>query len=111
MVSGLHQAHQHQQIKYDLAQIAPHLRHYGGTAIHHRRTAGGKGRKDDAGQNDHRTLHAYAHIAPQKRLAEMGSPLSGKGCQCHRGQRGVHIDLKKAPIDGEDHNEGQHRNK
>ena len=38
----------------------------------------------------------------------MGSPLSGKGCQCHRRECSVHIDLKKAPIDGEDHNERQH---
>ena len=41
----------------------------------------------------------------------MGSPLSGKGRQCHRGERGIHINLKKAPIDGEDHNECQHCNK
>ena len=43
MVGGLHQAHQYQQVEYDLAQIAPHLRHHGCVAIHHRRTAGGKG--------------------------------------------------------------------
>ena len=41
----------------------------------------------------------------------MGCPFSRKGCQCHRGQCGIHINLKKAPINGEDHNEGQHRNK
>ena len=41
----------------------------------------------------------------------MGCALSGKGCQCHRGQRGIHIDFEKSAIDGEDHNEGQHRNK
>ena len=41
----------------------------------------------------------------------MGSSFSGKGRQRHRGERGIHINLKKAPIDGEDHNECQHCNK
>ena len=105
-VRAFHQPDQNQHIEYGFGKIAPH--HAGGFTARHRGCAD-KRRINDAGQHDDRTLQAHADIAFYKGNAHRLCVFPGKARQRQGSQRRVHINAEKAPINGEDHHERQHR--
>ena len=106
-VGHLDAAHQDEHVEDQLADVAPDHRGRGGVRIHcgRRRCEDGE---DGAGQHDDRPLHTHPSIALEEALADVLCGLSGEGGQGDRRDGGVHVQLKEAPVDAQDHDEGEH---
>ena len=83
-------AHQHQQVKDQLTQIAPNHGDGTGAGIDGG-WGGGEGGKNDAGQYDHRAFQAYGGIGAKKGFADAAGGFSRKGGKGHRGDGRIKV--------------------
>ena len=109
MVGHFDAAHQDKHMKHQFPDIAPHHRSRRRVRVNGGRGTGKHG-EDDAGQHDDGPLQTDGGVAFQKALAHILAGFPGKAGQGDGGQRSVHKHLKKAPVDAQDHHEGQHPN-
>ena len=97
-------ADEHQHIEYQLANVVPDDRCRGNFFCYDGRT-GCKLRENNTGQQNDTALQADGGVALDERHADAAGGLSCKARQRDRRNRRRHIELKKAAIDGQNHDE------
>ena len=106
-LTHLHRADQDQEIKDQLAHIAPHHLYGGSVGVRDLRRGCRERGVDDAGDDDDRTLQTDTRIALQVLPSHAGGPLPGEGRQRDRSQGRVHVQLEEPAVHRQDHHEGQ----
>ena len=106
-VCHLDASHQDEHVEDQLPDVAPDHGGRGCVGVHRGRRRGEDG-EDGAGQHDDRALHTHPGIALEEALADVLCWLSGEGGQGDRRDGRVHVQFEKAPVDAQDHDEGQH---
>src|SRR5699024_2085301 len=80
-------------------------------SVAHSGRGGGKLRKNDAGQHNDTALQADGGIAFEESDADAAGGLSRETGQGDRRDGGGHVELEKAGVNGQDHNEGENPDK
>ena len=104
-IRALHQPGQDKHIEDELADVLPCHGDGGQAGVGGRGAAGQERGIDQAGQHDHRPLHAHADVVFEERFPAGGGALPGEGRQGERGQGGEHIEPEKPPVHCQQQNE------
>ena len=100
-------ADEHQHIEYQLANVVPDDR-CRGKSFRYDGWAGCELRENNAGQQNDTALQTDGGVALDERHANAAGGLSCKARQRDRRNRRRHVELEKAAVDGQNHDERQH---
>ena len=93
-------AHQHQQVKDQLADVVPHDGGRRQGAVRDNCWCGGESGEDHAGQNHDTAFQTDGVVAFQKRDADTAGGLSRETGQRDGRDGGGHVELEKAGVNG-----------